>query len=595
MDHNKLVQKLLDDTLPLLQDEALKVQFTNQVELIKKQFTRSEFKLKRTLRDKQITTSVLETTISELKIQTENLKHQKTLTEEQAEFKEQLFAKVSHELRTPLHGILGMSHLLENSQLNLEQRGFIDIIRGSADNLLVIINDILNLSKINAGKTTLIIEPFSTEKFLNDLKGVVEFKAKGKGLNLLFSPSPNLPKFLTGDRTRLYQVLLNLLNNAIKYTDKGHVALKIHVLSTNEKEITLKFEIKDTGIGIDSAVAKSIYDSFTQLDIKSNGIYSGVGLGLNIVKKLVNLMDGTIDLESKVGEGSIFSVKLAFAIPSEDLIDTNKNTIASLTFPKAWQDMKLLMLEDNEANLVYAQNLFASGNITLEIAKDIKGAKVKLARNKYDCFLSDVKLPDGNGLDLIAELRGDNSAINQTTPIIVLTASANEKEANHAEQLNVQSYIGKPFPPQLLIKEMKKIMKLDLTKKEKTSVNLSEYNTATAPYFANLEKSFKGKPRLQIEMFDIFLDQLPLAIEQMGKGLKENDLKIFHYDAHRIKSTINIVDLPKLKPLIYKMDEYCYRKINLDELPGLYEAFKKQAALDIKLIHAKKEALMVSN
>jgi len=595
MDNNKLIQQLLDDTLPLLQDEALKSHFTKQVELIKKEFIRGEFKLKRTLRDKQITTSVLETTISKLKTQTANLKHQKALTEEQAQFKEQLFAKVSHELRTPLHGILGMSHLLENSELNQEQRGFIDIIQGSADNLLVIINDILNLSKINAGKTTLILEPFSTEKFLNDLKGVVEFKAKGKGLNLLFITPPNLPKFLIGDRTRLYQVILNLLNNAIKYTDKGHVALNIYVHAKNEEDITLQFEIKDTGIGIAPSASKSIYDNFTQVDKKSNGIYSGVGLGLNIVKQLVKLMEGTIDFKSKVEEGTVFSVQLKFAIPSADLIDSNKNTIASLTFPKAWQDMKLLLLEDNEANLVYAQNLFASGNITLEIAKDIKGAKLKLARKPYDCFLSDVKLPDGNGLDLIAQLRADNSAINQTTPIIVLTASANEKEATHAEKLNVQSYIGKPFPPQLLIKEMKKIMNPDVTKKTKTSVNLSEYNMTTAPYFANLEKSFKGKPRLQIEMFDIFLDQLPLAIEQMGKGLKENDLKVFHYDAHRIKSTINIIDLPKLKPLIYKMDEYCYRKINLEELPGLYEAFKKQAAIDVKLIHAKKEALMVSS
>ncbi len=595
MSQNKLIQKLLDDTLPLLQDEALKIQFTNHIELIKKEFIRSEFKLKRTLRDKQITTSVLETTISELKKQTENLKLQKALTEEQAEFKEQLFAKVSHELRTPLHGILGMSHLLENSTLNPEQQGFIDIIRGSADNLLVIINDILNLSKINAGKTVLLLEPFSTEKFLNDLKGVVEFKAKGKGLNLLFFKPPNLPPFLTGDRTRLYQVLLNLLNNAIKYTDKGHVALNIYVQSKTEEDISLQFEIKDTGIGIDPTASKLIFDSFTQLEIKSNGIYSGVGLGLNIVKKLVNLMDGTIDLKSKVGEGTIFSVKLNFDIPSVDLIESNKKTIANLTFPTAWKDKKLLMLEDNEANLVYAQNLFASGNITLDIAKDIKGAKVKLARKRYDCFLSDVKLPDGNGLDLIAQLRGDSSAINQSIPIIVLTASANDKEANHAAQINVQSYIGKPFPPQLLIKEMKKIMKSDNTQKTKTNVNLSEYNTSTTSYFANLEKSFKGKPRLQIEMFDIFLDQLPLAIEQMGKGLKDNDLKVFHYDAHRIKSTINIIDLPKLKPLIHKMDEYCYRKINLEELPALYEAFKKQAALDVKLIHAKKEALMVSN
>lgn len=140
---------------------------------------------------------------------------------------------------------------------------------------------------------------------------------------------------------------------------------------------------------------------------------------------------------------------------------------------------------------------------------------------------------------------------------------------------------------------MKKILKSDTAQKIEKSI--SPNDNTTTPYFANLEKNFKGRPSLQIEMFDIFLNQLPLAIDQMGKGLRENDLKVFHYDAHRIKSTINIVDLPKLKPIISKMDEYCYRKINLEELPALYEQFKKQAALDVQLIHAKKETLMVAS
>jgi len=599
MKYNLLLKQLEESTLSKLQDEPTQIVFLEHLAQLKKEFKRNDFKLKRTIKDKQISNQVLENTITELKIQTENLKHQKTLTEEQTAFKEQLFASVSHELRTPLHGILGMSHLLEDSPLNQEQRKYTEIIRGSADNLLVIINDLLNLSKINAGKMLLLNEPFSFEQFLNDLKGVLEFKAKGKGLNLIFTSPPNMPLFLMGDRTRLYQVLLNLINNAIKFTEKGYIALNVYILRQNETSIDCQFEVKDTGIGITQSKLASVFDSFTQVNGAKENSLHGVGLGLSIVKKLIQLMDGKIKVKSELGQGTTFLVNLSFDIPSETAVKDLTLNKSTIHFPTSWQDKKILLIEDNEANLVYAQNLFASGHIPLDIAKNIAVAYQKTGHQLYDCILSDVKLPDGNGFELIAKLRGDNSAINQRTPIIVLTASANEKEAHYAKKLNVQSYIGKPFPPQLIISEMKKIFNdSDMDNKIIAPQNVvfkkSIPSPSAVPYFANLEKSFKHKASLQIEMFDICLDQLPKAIEQMGKGLKENDLKVFHYDAHRIKSTINIIGLPKLKPLITKMDEYCYKKIHLEELPELYRQFKLQAAEDIQLILARKEELLVT-
>ncbi len=597
MDYKLLIQKLEETTLPHLSNEQAQVLFKQQLAQLKKEFHKSDFKLKRTLQDKLITTRVLENTITELKIQSENLKHQKELTEEQAAFKEQLFTNVSHELRTPLHGILGMSHLLENSPLNEEQQNFTDIIQSSADNLLVIINDLLSLSQINAGKTTLVKEPFNISKFLKDLKGVLGFKAQGKGLKLILLTPPNLPAYLVGDRTRLYQILLNLLNNAIKFTDEGYVALNIYILKQTAEKIKLQFEIQDTGVGIAPEKINYIFENFTQISNGKNDIHEGFGLGLNIVKKLVNMMEGQLKVKSTVNEGTTFSLNLTLDIPSTTTITQAKQNKSTLDLPTSWQQKKLLLIEDNEANIIYAQNLFALGHIPIDLAKDLATANHKIRTKKYDCILSDVKLPDGNSFDLIAQIRGDNSAINQRTPILVLTASANEKEAKNAQKLNVQSYIGKPFPPQLLITEMKKILNKNampsfqsiIQPQAKVTQSMSE------PYFAHLEKNFKGRASLQIEMFDIFLDQLPIAIEQMGKGLADSDLKVFHYDAHRIKSTINIIGLPKLKPLITKMDEYCYKKINLEELPDLYEKFKAQAAEDVELILARKAVLSGAN
>jgi len=593
MDYKLLIQQLEETTLPHLTSEHGKLLFKKQLTQLSKEFHKSDFKLKRTLQDKMITTRVLENTITELKIQSENLKHQKALTEEQAVFKEQLFTNVSHELRTPLHGILGMSHLLENSPLNEDQQAFIDIIQSSADNLLVIINDLLSLSQINAGKTTLVKDPFNIEKFINDLKGVLGFKAAGKGLKLITFIPPNMPAYLVGDRTRLYQILLNLLNNAIKFTHNGFVSLNVYILQKKSNDINLLFEVKDTGVGIPQEKIKSIFENFTQISNDKNTIHEGFGLGLNIVKKLINMMDGELKVKSTKNEGSTFSVKLNFEIPSANRIEQAKQNKSTLELPTTWQKKKLLLIEDNEANIIYAQNLFALGHIPIDIAKDLVAADQKIRAKKYDCILSDVKLPDGNSFELIAQLRGDNSAINQSTPIIMLTASANEKEAKYAQKLNVQSYIGKPFPPQLLITEMKKIFNKESTPSFSSLPTPQKKSTQpmTEPYFAHLEKNFKNRASLQIEMFDIFLDQLPIAIEQMGKGLATDDLKMFHYDAHRIKSTINIIGLPKLKPLITKMDEYCYKKINLEELPDLYEQFKVQAAADVELILARKAVL----
>ena len=590
-----LLKQLEEKLLPYLQEEQAKIILTEQVAKLKSEFKKNEFKVKRTIQDKQITKQILEHTITELKIQSENLKHQKVLTEEQTAFKEQLFANVSHELRTPLHGILGMSHLLENSPLNQEQRGYTAIVRSSADNLLIIINDLLNLSKINAGKTLLLNEPFSFDHLLNDLKGVLAFKAKGKGLNLIFTSPPNMPIFLKGDRTRLYQILLNLLNNAIKFTEKGYIALNVYVLKKTENTIDCQFEIKDTGIGISKDKLTSVFNNFTQLNDKKENSLEGVGLGLNIVKQLIRLMKGKIKLKSEVGQGSTFSVNLSFDIPTTAELDNLTTCSSTTSIPVSWQCKKILLIEDNEANLVYAQNLFASGQVVLDIAKNLATAYRKVSQQLYDCILSDVKLPDGNSFELIAKLRSDHSAINQRSPIIILTASANEKEAIYAKKLNVQSYIGKPFPPQLIISEMKKIFNQDEEVIADPKIILPQAkNTPSEPYFAHIEKNFKNKPKLQIEMFDIFLNQLPLAIEQMGKGLAANDLKVFHYDAHRIKSTINIIGLPKLKPLITKMDEYCYKKINLEQLPELYRQFKEQSIEDTQIILARKETLLVA-
>jgi len=591
MDINKLIHDIEESALLHIKDETALAQMKADLKSLKRGCKSVVFRFKRTLHDKEITTNVLRNTITELELKSENLEFQKKLTEQQSNFKEELFANVSHELRTPLHGILGMSHLLENTNLDKIQKDYVDITKSSASNLLVIINDILSLSQINAGKAKLLKEPFSTDKFFNDLVGILEFKAKKKGLNLIFVRPPNFPSFLEGDRTRLYQVLLNLLNNALKFTHKGHVSLNIFILKQTKKSIDVQFDVTDTGIGMEKEKYASIFESFTQVHHATNHIYEGAGLGLNIVKKLLNLMGGSITVNSTLNKGTTFSVKLSFEIPKSKQINSLISNQSHIAIPLHWQDKKMLMIEDNPANLIYAKGVFRDWGIELDVAESISEVSPMIAKTRYDCILSDVKLPDGNGLEFIADLRQNTNAINQQTPVIVLTASANEKEASYSKSINVQSYIGKPFPPELLVSELKRVLDTPIKKKKKKSILTRKKPPKEEAYFHQLQKTFKNKNEIKIEMIDIFLEQIPLALAKMEADLPKDNIDDFHFHAHRIKSTINIIGLPKLSPIITEIDEYCYKKIYLERVPALFEQFKEQAQIDIQITMSEREKL----
>jgi len=594
MHDNSNVRRLKSLISEHIEDQVVSEAFKDALKSLEKEVIAAEFKLKRTLRDRQITTKVLNTTIESLKEKSIAIEKQKELIEEQSRFKEELFANVSHELRTPLHGILGMNQLLEKTKLDELQSNYVGIIRSSADNLLVIINDLLSFSQINAGKIQLLQEPFSLHKLCNDLENILSLKARKKGLNLICMSPPNLPEFLLGDYTRLYQILLNLLNNALKFTDEGFITLNTYILEQNQEQLTVQFEVRDTGIGIKPERLDMIFESFTQVHDQTGTVYEGAGLGLNIVKNLLNLMDGDIEVKSEKGNGTSFIIRLSFDIPDEKMIKSFKNKRSELSIPAHWKYKNILLIEDNKANLLYAKNLFLDWGIELVLAETIAEARVKILAEKFDCILSDVKLPDGNGLELIKQMRESSTNKNQHTPVMVLTASSNDKEASYSKQIKVQSYIGKPFKPSLLVEELKRL--LDEPQSDighKSPVFTATNSTGQAPYFEPLDKNFRGKDHLKIEMIDIFLEQIPDAIQKMTDAISVENLKDFHFAAHSIKSTIFNIGLPKLQSLITQIDEYCYKEIHLDELPGLFDSFKKAAIEDVQIIIREKEKLLL--
>ncbi|MFK7770820.1 MAG: ATP-binding protein [Saprospiraceae bacterium] len=581
-------------------DQEAKHQLVEEVKLMQKNLLFSNFKLSRTLKDKDIVTNILNETINSLEEKSKVLTIQAKELEEQSKFKEQLFANVSHELRTPLHGILGMGHLLDRTPLNITQKGYTDVIKGSADNLLVIINDILSLSEINAGKIKITNNPFSIRKLLSDLKTVLEYRTKKKGLQLLFNLSDDFPDYLCGDRTRVYQIFLNLLNNSIKFTHRGFIRLKGEVVYVDGTETRLQFEIEDSGIGMKQEKLKSIFESFTRVHYERGTVYEGAGLGLNIIKNLLYLLNGAVDVESEENRGSVFKVQIPFQIPDDNVIESLIQHQENTTIPVEWTKLNFLMIEDNTANILYAKDIFESWNLPLDIFPTLEEAE-KAMENKYDCILSDVLLPDGNGLDFISNLRKDPTAINYKTPVIILTASATEKGALKAKESNIESYLSKPFPPDFLIKEFHRILEIQTTpnnlenksqpKKKNRSKELNSRSFENS-FLDTLSKRFKGRTSLMVEMAKIFLDQAPIMKSILENSHQEGDYESIRFEAHKFKSTVNIIGLVSLKAFASKTEELYYNGKPEECTAVLLNDFAKQIETDIQKVKLAIEEIL---
>lgn len=565
------------------------------------------FKLDRVLKDKKIIINVLNQTIDELQEKTDNLSKQKKLLEEESKFKEQLFANVSHELRTPLHGILGMSHLLQGNELDLQQKKYVSVIQSSADNLLAIVNDLLSLSQMNEGQAKLQLQAFSTKDFFNQLRQLIKNKIEEKSLQLSFTLSPKLPAQVIGDKARVTQILLHILNNAIKFTNKGSVSLHCSILALQNNNIQLKFDIKDTGIGIPQNKLAAIFDNFSKAYESSS--YDGFGLGLTIVQNLLKLMKGYIDVQSTLGQGSTFSVVIPFSVPEEiikqqETIDIDEEV---QEVPAYWLQKKIIYIEDNKANILYAKHIFSNWNMEIDVVENIQEAVFAIGQKAYDCILSDVKLPDGNGIQFIKRMRLQLSTPNTNTPVIVLTAGASTKEKQLAKTLNISSYICKPFPPIALKEALAKVLKplpnqtgnigssMPCSQNIPTICNQIIKNpiiNVPTNYLAKLHKTVGGKKKYMVEMIDIFLEQIPIVLKGIEKSIKKVDWEQVHFHAHKIKSTINIIGLTELQPLIITIDDYSRHNKNVEQIPSLFTTFSTKAREDItKLEQARKDLL----
>jgi PAS domain S-box-containing protein len=382
----------------------------------------------------------------------EKLVKAKEAAEAGTKSKSEFLANMSHEIRTPLNGIIGMSQILSKSLVRSKNHEHIDIIIASGQSLLALVNDILDFSKIEAGWLSFESADFDFKKMCREVQHVMNVKAQEKGLSFKVSFSDDIPQYVNGDAYRLKQIWLNLANNAVKFTEKGSVSIENELIESGEDYLVIKTKVIDTGIGIRSDQISKLFNSFEQLDASHTRKYGGTGLGLAISKKLVEMMNGNIGVESEEGVGSVFwfTARLKKACQEQPLEKESVQKINSVVTKK----LHVLLAEDNLINQKVATFSLKQMGFTVDIANNGVEAVDKFKHNKHDLILMDVQMPELSGFDATRKIRSieNSSGHGIRIPIIALTANAMKGDMERCIAAGMDAYLSKPFQQDDLMK-----------------------------------------------------------------------------------------------------------------------------------------------
>ncbi len=478
--------------------------------------------------------------------------------------KEQFLANMSHEIRTPVNGIAGMINLLSETTSTEDRELYLNAIKNSTQSLKVIINDILDLSAIESGKLKFEKIGFNIKYQLSAVLDTFLYTSKDKGIVLTYNITEEAKSVFIGDPARLNQILINLISNAVKFTHVGEISVNVDVEKIEKNIRYVRFKVKDTGVGIPTKKINHIFDSFTQADASVTRRFGGTGLGLTIVKELIELQDGMIEVESEVNTGTTFTFVIPYETGKEKDLIQPKSSDFKKTLKHSLTGLKVLLVEDNDVNRLYANSILTKWDCEVNTAENGMVAIERLKSQKFDIVLMDVQMPIMDGYEATRKIRRSTESI-KNIPIIALTANAIKGDVDKCLEAGMNDYISKPFHPETLFKTISKYIAAGKINIEDVSEPISKGSLTNLDY---LRKVCDGDKKFMNEMIQTFISNTPIAINEMQHWSNESNWEMVGKTAHKMKPSITFVGLEKAKTLIKELETYGKESIHTDRIPA---------------------------
>jgi PAS domain S-box-containing protein len=485
------------------------------------------------------------------------------IAENAVKAKQQFLSNMSHEIRTPMNAIIGFTKVVLKTDLSAKQKEYLTAIKMSGDALIVLINDILDLAKVDAGKMIFEQTPFKMELSISAMLHMFETKIQEKNLELIKIYDHKIPEVLVGDPVRLHQIILNLVSNAVKFTTNGKITVSVCMKSEDEEKVTIEFSVADTGIGIAENKMNSIFENFQQASSGTSRLYGGTGLGLAIVKQLVEPQGGIINVESKIGEGSTFSFILSF---QKTKADAEPETSFAEVDAEI-KNIKVLVVEDIALNQLLMKTLLDDFSFECDIVANGKLAIEKLESKSYDVILMDLQMPVMNGFEATEYIR---NTMNSKIPIIALTADVTTVDLAKCKAVGMNDYIAKPVDERLLYNKIICMVKKPQVKKlqsGKENVPVKKLRCIDLDYLSHRTKS---DPVLMMEMISLYLKQTPPLIKIMKQSFLDKDWDSLHSAVHKMIPSFSIVGISSdFESMAKKIQEFASVQIQVDEINEL--------------------------